>query len=150
MDSENTIVVKVHKVANLLHRLMTEVKADIDRKTGDAKNISVIQGRIVLYLVTETEKGIVFQKDIETYFDIRSSTAAIILRRMEKNGLVTREVSQEDARKKAVHLTQKAKRLHSLAQADIDNAERRVTKGLTRKELDDFVRILDKITKNIS
>ncbi len=129
---------------------MSEVKSDIDRKVGDAKNISAIQGRIILFLHTESEQGDVNQKDIENHFNIRGSTAAIILRRMEKNGLISRQVDKDDMRKKIVRLTQKAKNLHPAAQAEIERAEKTVTNGLSKKELDCFIKVMDKIVGNIS
>lgn len=150
MDSEKTILVRVKKVSNLLDRFMMEVKTSIIRKVDHAKNISPIQGRIILYLHTATKKGDVFQKDIEARFDVRSSTATIILHRMEKNGLIIRETSSSDVRKKAVSLTLKAKEMLPYAKAEIENAERRVISGLTKRELEAFVRVLDKITENIS
>lgn len=152
MDIENTVVVKLKKVSNLLDRFMAEVKSDIERKVSDVKKISSIQGRIILYLHSEGKKGEALQKDIETYFDIRSSTAAIILGRMEKNGLITREISAEDVRKKrkSVHLTHKARKMYPLALAEIEDAEQRVVKGLTGKEIETLDRILAKITKNLT
>ena len=150
MDIENTVLVRIKKTSNLLDRFMAEVKSNIERKVDEAKDISPIQGRIIMFLDTESKKGEVFQKDIETHFDIRSSTAAINLRRMENSGLITRRVDADDVRKKTVSLTQKSKRSISQARTELENAERRATKGLTRKELDLFFQVLDKITENIS
>lgn len=150
MDSEKTILVRLKMTVNQLDRFMNEVKAKIDKKTGETKNISPIQARILMYLHSKGKMGSAFQKDIETRFDIRSSTAAIILGRMEKNGLVIRKIDSADVRKKTVHLTRKAREFHPQAKAELDNAERQITKGLTRKELDAFVDVLDKIAKNIS
>lgn len=152
MDEDNAVLLRLKRLSNLLDRFMAEVKSDIERQTSDVKHVSIIQGRIIHYLYSLYSAGnrAVFQKDIEAYFDIRSSTAAIVLRRMENNGLVTRETSADDVRKKTVHLTQKALRMHKKAHRELQRAEARAVKGLTEEELAVFQRVLDKITDNVS
>ena len=49
-----------------------------------------------------------FQQDIEKEFNIQRSTTTVLLQRMEKKGLIYRQSSKKDARKKSVHLTEKA------------------------------------------
>ena len=50
-------------------------------------------------------KNPVYQKDIETEFQIKRSTASTLLASMEKNGLITRRSVDHDARLKQVILT---------------------------------------------
>lgn len=52
-----------------------------------------------------------FQQDIEKEFNIQRSTTTVLLQRMEKKALIYRQVSQQDARQKSVHLTEKAQGL---------------------------------------
>lgn len=147
-DSEKTTIIRIKKLANLLERFMAGVKKEIEKKTNDVK-ISGIQGRIILFLHSNAGRE-VRQKEIAQFFDVRDSTAAIVLRRMEKNGLVLRHTSRVDERAKAVSLTQKARKMHALAQAEIVEAERRIIEGLSEKEVETFNIILDKIAANIS
>lgn len=151
MDTEKTVFVRVKKFARLLDRLMDQTRSGVAEKVEDTKNISPIQGRIVLYVYSASaEKSVVLQKDIETHFDIRRSTATIILKRMEKNGLITREISDTDERMKTVQLTQKAKDMYQEAKDEVEKAENQLVKGLSKEELDVFARVLEKMTKNIS
>lgn len=147
MDTEQTILARVKRTANLLDRFMNEVKADIEGRFEEARNISTIQGRIVAYLGSRGKA--VLQKEIEAVFDIRSSTVAIILRRMEKNGLITRATSEESRRMKTVALTQKAWDLIPEVNAEIEKAEKRITRGVARRDLATFVEVLDRIAENI-
>ena len=57
-------------------------------------------------------KNPVYQKDIETEFQIKRSTASTLLASMEKNGLITRRSVDHDARLKQVILTDKARKMH--------------------------------------
>ena len=147
-DSEKTTIIRIKKLANLLERFMSGVKKEIEKKTHDVK-ISGIQGRIILYLHSNPGRE-VRQKEIAQFFDVRDSTAAIVLRRMEKNGLILRHTSATDERAKAVSLTQKARKMHALAHAEIVEAERRITAGLSENEVEIFNRVLDKIAANMN
>lgn len=49
----------------------------------------------------------VFQKDIEEY-SLRPPTAAELLKKMEKNGLIYREAMVSDARMKRIAVSEKA------------------------------------------
>ena len=57
-------------------------------------------------------KNPVYQKDIETEFQIKRSTASTLLASMEQNGLITRRSVDHDARLKQVILTDKARKMH--------------------------------------
>ncbi len=131
---------------------MLGVKAKIEKKVGEHKKVSAMQGQIMMYLYNTGRKTGVLQKEIETKFDIRSSTAAVVLGRMEKNGLIIREISPEDIRRKrkVVRLTEDALRRLPQVQAEIEVAERIVMKGLTKPDVADLHRILDKIAENIT
>ncbi len=131
---------------------MLGVKAKIEKKVGEHKKVSAMQGQIMMYLYNTGRKTGVLQKEIETKFDIRSSTAAVVLGRMEKNGLIIREISPEDIRRKrkVVRLTEDALRRLPQVQAEIEVAERIVMKGLTKQDVADLHRILDKIAENIT
>lgn len=150
MDTEKTILVRVKKFTRLLDRLMEQTRSGVAKKIEGTKNISPIQGRIVLYVYSESKKRSVHQKDIETHFDIRRSTTTIILGRMEKNALITRETSDVDVRMKIVSLTQKAKDMYLDAKEEVEKAESQLIKGLSPPELDVFIKVLEKMTENIS
>lgn len=148
MDIEDTILARIKKTTNLLDRFMLGVKLDIDQMVGENKKVSPIQGRIVAFLYAKG--GSFSQKGIEKHFDIRSSTSAILLRKMEKNGLVTREAPDPKVRRNMVSLTQQAHDFIPVVYGKIEKAERKVTSGIMKQELDVFVKVLDRICENIS
>lgn len=150
MDTEKTIFARVKKMANLLDRVMAKTKSNLEQKTEVGKVVSPIQGRIILYLYSVEDKRDIHQKDLEAHFDIRESTVAVILKKMEANKLITRQVSQSDERMKVVKLTQKAREHYPEALAEVKRAEKQLTKGLTKQELETFVKVLDKMADNIT
>lgn len=146
MDAEMSLYARIKKMANLLDREVA--KRNIENKL-DADNItSPIQGRIIFYLFSETRKRDVPQKDIETYFGIRASTATGILKRMEGDRLIVREISRADERVKYVKLTQKAIVLYPKAISGLEETDKQLTKGLTKQDMKIFNRVLDTITEN--
>lgn len=93
-------------------------------------------------------KNPVYQKDIETEFQIKRSTASTLLVSMEKNGLITRRSVDHDARLKQVVLTEKARKMHETFLVVAGKVEKSLARGLSEKELHDFFNILDKISDN--
>ena len=90
----------------------------------------------------------IYQKDIETEFEIKRSTASTLLTSMEKNGLITRSSVEHDARLKRIELTDKARRMHEQFLITAKRVESCLARGLDEEELDAFFRTLEKISDN--
>lgn len=144
MEHKRHIGFEIKTTSNMIRRFMSSnpVLADSDRLTG-------MHSWIIGYLYDESEKGDVFQRDIEANFTIRRSTASGILQLMEKNGLIIRESVDYDARLKKLVLTPKAKALHERVMREFDAIEARLSKDLTEAELNAFYSTMEKIRKNI-
>ncbi len=93
-------------------------------------------------------KNPVYQKDIETEFQIKRSTASTLLASMEKNGLITRRSVDHDARLKQVMLTDKARKMHETFLVTAKKVEENLARGLSDEELRNFFSTLDKISDN--
>ena len=93
-------------------------------------------------------KNPVYQKDIETEFQIKRSTASTLLTSMEKNGLITRRSVDHDARLKQVILTDKARKMHETFLVTAKKVEENLARGLSDEELRNFFSTLDKISDN--
>ncbi len=132
----------VRRLNNLINReaAKSAVKQEIDNLTG-------LHGWVIRYI--SEQSGSVFQRDLEAKFSCRRSTMSNVLALMEKNGLIVRKVSERDARLKEIVLTEQAKKVHEMAKTDIRNLEKRLTAGITPKELETFYLVADKIRENI-
>ena len=93
-------------------------------------------------------KNPVYQKDIETEFQIKRSTASTLLASMEKDGLITRRSVDHDARLKQVILTDKARKMHETFLVTAKKVEENLARGLSDEELRNFFSTLDKISDN--
>lgn len=143
MTERNDIGFKTRILANLLKRDVEKSKRElgIDLPSG-------INGWAISYFFDNSDKDI-FQKDFENEFSIRRSTASNILKTMEQNGFITRESVASDARLKKIMLTEKAINIHKSVLKSINAREERLRNGLTPDEIECFLKITDKLIKNM-
>lgn len=84
----------------------------------------------------------VLQHNIETEFGIQRSTMTVILQRMEKAGLVYRQESTTDARRKIVNMTPKGRQIQILASKFIQKQQRAIETAIPAEQLAIFEHVL--------
>lgn len=108
-------------------------------------DVTSSQARIIGFVFRESQHRNVYQRDIETEFDIRRSSVTNILQIMEKNGYITRVGVDEDARLKKILLTEKGIGVHEDISKSILKVEGALSTVYTTEELDELFRLLDKL-----
>ena len=143
-EEKREIALQIKSVNNLIRRNL-----DIRFAEAGLGELAGMQGPILGFLQKEGQQREIFQKDLEKRFNIRRSTATVMLQNLEQKGYIVREAVHSDARMKRIVLTQKTIR-HNLAIRDqIDAFNKELEEGLTSEEKKMFLRILDKIKKNL-
>ena len=104
---------------------------------------------MVMGYLFENQGRDVFQKDLEKEFSVRRPTATNMLKRMEKQGLITREAVPGDARLKKLILTPKAIEFSNRIKKKTHDFEKKLTEGLTDEEIEAFLSVINKIKKNM-
>ena len=134
---------ELRQVANIIRREIDNAvsKRNIEKLTG-------MQGRVIGYLCHNGEKEI-FQRDIGAEFSIRRSTATTMLQTMEKHGLIKRAPVEYDARLKRILPTDIAVTRHKIFEEEINRVENQVLNGITKKEAETLLSILNKIKNNL-
>ncbi|KEP87019.1 MarR family winged helix-turn-helix transcriptional regulator [Oenococcus oeni] len=102
------------------------------------------QMTIIDYLSRNKNKEIL-QKDLESEFNIKSSTATVLLQRMEIKKLLYRKVGDKDSRQKCLKLTEKANKLETIILGYMNSDQLQMTSGLNSEE----VVFLEKILKRM-
>lgn len=102
------------------------------------------------YIYEQSKKRDIFQKDIEREFNIRRSTATVMLQNLEQKELIVRLAVNHDARLKKIVLTDKAVQCHLRIHEQIDAFNRELEEGITAQEKEEFFRILAKIEGNLT
>lgn len=106
------------------------------------------QMRIIGYMLKHQDKDI-FQRDLEEVLKLRRATVSEVLQTMEKNGLISREVYEEDSRVKKVVLNQKTKDVFERKKKLFQNIEKSLTKNISKKDLDNFKKVIRQMHDNI-
>ena len=131
----------IHMVSHQLKRQMCE------REEEDS--LTNMQRRVPHYIMFESLRRDIYQKDVEKEFQIRRSTATGILQLLEKNGFVSRESVVWDARLKKVVPTQKAEAHREQILNNIRYVEGLLTKGIPKKDVEVCVRVLGQMSENL-
>lgn len=130
----------------LIKGLTDKIKASVDallNKHGLTFSQTVVIGFLSEHNCCAT------QKEIEEHMRVSHPTVVGIISRLERNGFVTCFTDEKNRRNKMVCMTDKANSIVSVMSADKKKIERKLTKGLSDAELEEFRRILDILYKNI-
>lgn len=143
MNRENDIGFAVRVLSNL-------IKRDVEKSRGrlGIDPVKGINGWAIGYFYENREKDI-FQKDFESAFSIRRSTASKILKTMEQKGLIERISVENDARLKKIIITDKAIDIHKKIISEIKNREERLREGISEEELRVFFGVMKKLSANM-
>lgn len=132
-------------INNLIRRRM-----DVRFSEQGLGELSGMQGPMVGYIYDNCKKQDIFQKDIEKVFNIRRSTATVMLQNLELKGFITRQAVEHDARLKKIMVTEKAEQYSLRIREQIDEFHEELEQGITEEEKEEFSRILDKIRDNLT
>ena len=138
---EEDVVLELKKIANLMKRT-------IDQKI----NIKVTntQCMILNFIYDNNNRGrIVYQKDIEDFFEIRRSSVCEILNGLEKNGLSKRCSCDSDLRIKEIKLEKDAIDLVFEFREFFNSLTKKIKKNISKQELETFFFFLKKMRENL-
>ncbi|MBE5884124.1 MAG: MarR family transcriptional regulator [Lachnospiraceae bacterium] len=135
-----------------LKAVNNQIRRNLDIRFAEAglEEISGMQGPMLGYIYDHSRQQDVFQKDLERHFNIRRSTATVILQNLEQKGYIIREAVERDARLKRITLTEKAVEVHLAIRKQIDAFNEELEAGITEEEREAFFKVLDKVIHNLS
>lgn len=108
-------------------------------------DVTPAQAHTLLFLLRETPRREVNQRDLEEFLRIRPSTVSGIVERLEQKGLLLRTQSRTDARCRALTLTERGRSFQAYFSAEANAAERRVAALFTEEEYAQLRRMLQRI-----
>lgn len=140
---EKIIGIEIRVLANLIGRHLN----DISSHKFDC-NLTGPQGLFLCYLYDHQDEEI-FQKDLEVNFNVRRSTVTGLLHCLESNDFIKRVGVDYDARLKKIILTPKALEFKDTLEKYIQEMEHTLTKNLEPEEINEFIRIIGKMKRNL-
>ena len=138
-------------VANELKKLDVDISRklfSIAKENKISFYPSQLQAKITKYLI-ENNKREVYQKELEEVFEVRKATISGVLFTMEKNEVIKRVASENDARQKKIVLTKKSKKIYEEVKETFKKLDEEITKNISEEELNNFLSTIEKIRKNI-
>ena len=111
--------------------------------------IGSAQGKILNYVLVESEAHSVYQKDLEREFGLRPSTVTEMLNALEQKKLIRRVSDEWDGRYKKIVFTEKAKSMKERIRQEVEETEHLLLQGITEQEQQEFMRIAGKMLQNL-
>ena len=142
------VKIENNDIGRSIHILSRQIKRKVDEAVS-RYNVTAVQCSFIEFINRNRKEGNVYAKDIESRFNMRRATVAEILSLMEKNGLIERKSMSEDARLKEITLTKKSTEIINSVETEVKKVEKDLKKDLTEEELQNFMNILEKMSKNL-
>ncbi|KMZ55206.1 MarR family winged helix-turn-helix transcriptional regulator [Dorea sp. D27] len=111
--------------------------------------ITASQCAVLDYLFS-SRKEEVNQRDIEKALSLKNPTVTGLLKRLDEKGFILIVPSNKDKRCKVVYLTEKAYDIQRRMEADRKKIDKKLTIGMTKKEIEALQKMLGKVLYNIS
>lgn len=144
---KNKIVgAELMSTVNMLRRHIYNNRGEVDDPQNHPTST---QEWFMVYIVQKSSTQNVFQKDLETQFNIRRSTATEILKAMERKGLIMREPLAMDRRAKKIMLTDKGRKICEENRQRIMQIERKLLGGFEEDEIQQLLYFLERMQKNM-
>ena len=121
--------------------------ADMFNERLIPQGVTRVQWIAMFYLL---KYGSMSQKELGDRTDIKESTVARLIDRMESEGLIERIKDKADRRITYINLTPKGKQRVEELLPEGQKMSDFFSNGITEEEIEVFKRVLDKFVKNIS
>ena len=134
MDKKETYDPARDDVGRLINKISHQLKRQMCFHQEESE-LTNMQKRVLHYILFQSLKKDIYQKDIEKEFQIRRSTATGILQLLEKNGFVIRETVEWDARLKKLVPTAKAEGVREEILSNIRYMETILKQGISQGDM---------------
>lgn len=139
-----------HDVGRLISRISHQLKRQMCAPEEEDSLRTNMQRVVLHYILFQSMKKEVYQRDVEREFQIRRSTATGILQLLEKHGFIMREPVKWDARLKKLVPTDKAEAVREHILGNIRYVENLLKSGIEEERLLVCVEVLEQMSENLS
>jgi DNA-binding MarR family transcriptional regulator len=130
-------------VVNTLGRNITWSLAQRTARHGVFPGVNPVIAHLMQ--ISESTQG-----ELSRLVGIEQPTMAVTLKRMERDGLISRSPDPAHGRRTTVKLTAKGRELSQLMSKAAREVEKLATKGLSPQDVDEFFRIASLMTQNLN
>lgn len=130
-----------------INNRVSKKMADMFNERLAAFGVTRVQWIAMYYLL---KYGVMSQKDLADRMDLKESTVARLVDRMESENLIERIKDASDRRVTNIELTESGRKRMEELLPEGQKMSDFFSKGITDEEIEVFKRVLDKFMKNIS
>lgn len=130
-----------------INNRVSKKMADMFNERLAAFGVTRVQWIAMYYLL---KYGVMSQKDLADRMDLKESTVARLVDRMESENLIERIKDASDRRVTNIELTESGRKRIEELLPEGQKMSDFFSKGITDEEIEVFKRVLDKFMKNIS
>ncbi|OSB12389.1 MarR family winged helix-turn-helix transcriptional regulator [Paraclostridium bifermentans] len=134
-------------ISKINHIISRKMDASVISAIDD--NLTISQAYVIDFICNEGKDKDVFQKDLESVFDLKRSSISLMLNNMEKSGFIERVLVKEDGRLKKIILTEKSINIYEKISDAIDLIENKLSENITEEEIKVFQNVLNKIRNSL-
>ncbi|KAF5086503.1 MarR family protein [anaerobic digester metagenome] len=137
MNQELELVESMDKLSGLMRKFQTQLL------TGDLKEYTLRQ----LYYIELIDKNEgISVSELSKKLDVKKSTVSIAINQLIKLGIISKIQSESDKRFYFLQLTLKGKDIMKMHKQVHKNTIKKILKILNPEEVDNFIKIVNKIT----
>ena len=144
-DANQMVGGELLSTVNMMRRHIYNNRAEME----DPKNHPTSTQEWFLVDIVQRAGQDVFQKDLETQFNVRGSTATEILKAMERKGLILREPLPQNKRAKKITLTPKGLTICQENRRRIMEIENKLLTGFEEEEIRQLLEFLSRMQQNM-
>ena len=133
---------------NLVSTIARKLKFSADKKINNL-GLNSQQGRVIQYIYEHQDEGLI-QKDLANVFGRTTASITSMLKGLEKNGYIRREIPYNNERQKNIYVEKKGIDLIETFNKNFLEIEEDLTSSLTEEEKETFLKILTKINTNLN
>ncbi len=135
------------EVFGLIHRVDNQIKRKIDQ-VALKHDLTGIQAFFLKCIYDNSNKGDLFQKDLEKIFDIRRSSVSTMISCVEKKGYIKRESIPTDKRINKIVLTEEGRKKHEEVDADLKKYKQDLLQDFSDEDIVLLYNMIEKISEN--
>lgn len=145
MDSRNIL----YEIKTLEKMITREFIKDINFTVKKVDFVPTpTQMQIIGYIIEHNGQKI-YQKDLENILSLRRATVSGVLKTMEKNKLIKRNIDTNDTRIKEIILEEKAKEIFQIKQKKVEELEKKLISDIEPEKIKVFSEVLGNMIKKL-
>ncbi len=135
------------EISKLMHTISNRMKTEINSTATDGLTDS--QRKFLVYIIFKSEVADVHARDLEKEYNASKATISIVLKQLEKKGLIRSVEDRADARYKVIKPTIKGKEYKDSSSKVLTDIEKRLTSNIPATDLRICQSVLRQMLDNI-